>query len=361
MTFGLARALSCRSMLARSRFRWDHHRLVLSAVLCFFLVGCRTAAVKSSVASAPSLPSTPTPTPASSPNGPPLIPPGPLGDLDQLFIASYTSSRSEFIQTAPPFIVVSGSNLILHRNGQKDTVRVIPDLYHALKDIAHIPFTVYLQLSPVAESGAPLTDESAISLRTLLTRIDAVQGVLAASGYTPDEIARQKEILNESQAIVASTLKSSRLDRATLDAFTHRMGPLMLLNAGDAGCLQIQATHAQMMKWKETLSPVEWNRLVVVNRARHQARYRNAATQYFHWLFNDSAPSWSYPGESMRVIYVESLGPNEDASDEFGTVLIDEKASMAFFEDPWRLSEDILSNGAAECIKKLPDADRFHH
>jgi hypothetical protein len=48
-------------------------------------------------------------------------------------------------------------------------------------------------------------------------------------------------------------------------------------------------------------------------------------------------------------------------SDEFGTVLIDEEASMAFFEDPWRLSEDILSNGAAECIKKLPDADRLNH
>jgi hypothetical protein len=257
--------------------------------------------------------------------------------------------------------VVSGSSLVLHRNGQKDSVRVIPDLYHALKDVAHVPFTVYLRLSPIAESGAPLTDANAISLRTLLTRIDAVHNVLRTSGYTPDEITRQTEILNESQAIVSSTLKNGRLDRATLNTFTHKMGPLMLLNAADAGCLQIQATHAQMMKWKETLSPVEWNRLVVVNRARHQARYRNAATQYFHWLFNDSAPSWSYPGESMRVIYVESLGPSEDASDEFATVLIDEEASIAFFEDPWRLSEDILSNGAAECIKKLPDADHLHH
>jgi hypothetical protein len=253
-----------------------------------------------------------------------------------------------------------GSSLVLHRNGQKESVRVIPDLYHALKDIAHVPFTVYLQLLPVAENGTLQTDAQAISLRTVLTRITAVQSVLAAGGYTPDEITRQTEILNESQAIVSSALKSNRMDRATLNTFTHKMGPLTLLNAADAGCLQIQATHAQLMKWKETLSPVEWNRLIVVNRARHQARYRNAATQYFHWLFSDSAPSGSYPGENMRVIYVESLAPNEDASDEFA-VLIDEEAAMAFFEDPWRLSEDILSNGAAECIKKLPDADRLHH
>ena len=39
----------------------------------------------------------------------------------------------------------------------------------------------------------------------------------------------------------------------------------------------------------------------------------------------------SYPGESMRVIYVESLGPGEDASDELATVLIDADASHAFF------------------------------
>jgi hypothetical protein len=230
MIFGLAKPSSCRWMLARSRWRRERQCLVLSAVLCLASVGCRTAAVRSSVASAPTLPSTPPATATSSPNGPPPIPPGPLGDLDQLFIDSYTSSRSELVQTAPPFIVVSGSNLVLHRNGQKDSVRVILDLYHALKDIAHVPFTVYLQLAPLAESGAPLTDAKAIPLRTLLTRIDAAQKILATGGYTADEITRQTEILNESQAIVSSTLKNNRADRSTLIAFTHQMGLLMLLN-----------------------------------------------------------------------------------------------------------------------------------
>jgi hypothetical protein len=283
-----------------------------------------------------------------------------LGDLDQLFIDSYTSSRSESIQEASPFIVISGSNLILHRNGKKDSARVIPDLYHALKDIAHLPFTVYLQLSPLAATGTPLTDAKATQLRSLLTRIQAVQGVLATSGFTSDEMARQTEILDGSQTLISSTLKNNGVDRTGLDVYAHRMGPLMLLNASDAGCLQIQGTHTQMMKWKESLSVDEWQALIVVNRARHQARYRNAATQYFHWLFNDRSTSWSYPGESMRVIYAESLGPKEDASDELGTVLIDAGVSASFFEDPWRLSEDILSNGAASCIGKLPDADRLH-
>jgi hypothetical protein len=191
-------------------------------------------------------------------------------------------------------------------------------------------------------------------------KIDAAQHSLASGGYTSEEIPRQQQILDESQRMVSNTLDQKRIDAAILTAYTQRMGPLMLLNAYDAGCLQVKGTHAQMMKWKGTLSSSEWNNLMVVNRARHQARYRNAATQYFHWLLGDKGPSWSYPGESMRVIYAESLGPNEDASDEFATVLIDEGASTAFFDNPWRLSEDILSDGAEECIRKLPDADRVH-
>jgi hypothetical protein len=334
--------------------------LLLSGVLCFLLTGCRSAPVKAAVPAAPASPGSATPVIAGAPSGPPLIPAGPLGDLDQLFIDSYTSTRSEVIGKAAPFVVVSGSNLVLHRNGQKETVHVIPDLYHALKDIAHLPFTVYLDLSPVADATAPITAAKATQLQTLLTRIQSVQGVLATGGYSADEIPRQTEILEASKAMVSLTLKNNRIDRTSLGGFAHRMGPLMLLNAKDAGCIQIQGTHAQMMKWKETLSADEWQHLAVVNRARHQARYRNAATQYFHWLLNDTSTSWSYPGESMRVIYAESLAPKEEAQDELGTVVIDAEVSTAFFDDPWRLSEDILSEGADACIKKLPDADRLH-
>jgi hypothetical protein len=334
--------------------------LLVVGALCILLAGCRSSAVKAFVPARTASPVTASQTNPSSPSGPPLIPAGPLGDLDQLFIDSYMSTRSQTIEKAPPFVVVSGNNLILHRNGQKDSVRVIPDLYHALKDIAHLPFTVYLQLSPPANVPTPLTEAQTIQLQKLLMRIEAVQRVLATGGYNSNEMGRQTEILETSNAIVSSALKTKRVDRPSLDSFAHRMGPLMLLNANDAGCIQIQGTHAQMMKWKEPLSAYEWQHLTVVNRARHQARYRNAATQYFHWLLNDSSTSWSYPGESMRVIYAESLAPKEEAQDELGTVVIDAQVSTAFFDDPWRLSEDILSNGADECIKKLPDADRLH-
>jgi len=41
-------------------------------------------------------------------------------------------------------------------------------------------------------------------------------------------------------------------------------------------------------------------------------------------------------------------------------VQIDADASQAFFSDPWRMSEDILSDGAAAGIAKLPGKDRLY-
>jgi hypothetical protein len=333
--------------------------LLSSSLCCVGIAGAQTPTPPPSQEA----PATP---PPAAPKGLQPIPKGPIGDVDQLFLDSYLSRRTDVIKLTTPFIVVSGSTLILHRNDVTEPpVRVIPDLYHALKDIAHVPFAIYLQLSPVAETGAELTDDQLKEMKLFQSKIDAARNVLASGGYTPEELARQKQILEASENIVVTTLQSRKVDKASLASFAKLMGPLMLSNAWDAGCAQIKATHAQVMIWKSQLSKDEWSRLIAVSVARHQARYRNAGTQYFHWLIGDDAPSWSYPGESMRVIFAETLGKGPDgkeehASDELGTILVDADASNAFFGNPWRLSEDILSDGAAACIKELPAADRIH-
>jgi hypothetical protein len=107
------------------------------------------------------------------------------------------------------------------------------------------------------------------------------------------------------------------------------------------------------MAWKAMLTPDEWSRLRIVNLSPHQPRYRNTLTQYFAWLFPEAAPKWSYPGESMRSVYAESLFEHQDARDMAATVQIDREASADFFGDPWRLTEDLLSDGASACIETL--------
>ncbi|HEV3037607.1 MAG TPA: hypothetical protein VHA33_07470 [Candidatus Angelobacter sp.] len=328
-------------------------RVRLSAAGCVLLVSLWATLAGPATALAQSN------SPASSSTRATPVSPDPLGDLNQLFLDTYTARRVAVIQATSPFIVASGSIFVLHRNGQKDTIHVIPDIYHALKDISHVPFTIHLLLSSTTKDDGALTDTQAGQLSVLLGKIGAAHKALATGGFTPEELTRQDQILNASEAIVSAILQPKRVDRPSLIAFERKMGPLMMLNSNAAACYQIQRIHPQMMQWKNMMTSSEWDRLMVVIHSGHQPRYQNVVTQYFHWLFGDQGPSWSYPGESFRVTYAESLGPKEDASDELATVLIDADASAAFFQDPWRMSEDILSKGAAECIGKLPQSDRI--
>jgi hypothetical protein len=119
--------------------------------------------------------------------------------------------------------------------------------------------------------------------------------------------------------------------------------------------------HAQMMTWKSSMTSDEWDRLVAINPGVIQPRYRSLATQYFGWLFRAPAPRWAYPGENERVIYSEFLHPHRDSGELLASIRMDADAGTAFFGNRWRLSEDLLSDGAARCIARLPERDRLWH
>ncbi len=287
--------------------------------------------------------------------------PDPLGDLDSSFLEAYTSLMASVTKAGRPYIVVAGSNLEFHRKGQQESVRVLPDIYHALKDVAHIPFTIYLRLVAAADSGMPLTDEQLAQLRSFSSQLVSGRTALTAAGFDAVQLYRQQKIFDDSMSLLNSTIAAKQISKSALESFTRGVAPLLLADADDAACYQIQATHNQMMKWKSVLTSEEWTHLVVVNMSGHQPRYRNVETQYFGWLFNTQGPQWSYPGESVRMIYAESLSPGQGADAELASVEIDAAAARAFFGNEWRLSEDLLSDGAAKCIAKLPVSDRQWH
>lgn len=68
-------------------------------------------------------------------------------------------------------------------------------------------------------------------------------------------------------------------------------------------------------------------------RGAHQARYLNATTQYFAWLFDEGARGGPYPGESDQVVYAETIFGDQKARDVLATVVLDAHASEAFFGD----------------------------
>jgi hypothetical protein len=292
--------------------------------------------------------------------GPPPIPPSPLGDVNTLFLNEYVARIDAITQVHPLYIEVSGNNLILHRNGQEESQRVIPDILHALKDVSHVPFLLYLRLAPLS-SNEQLSETEIAGLETLSAKISAARDALSTGGFNNVQTKRQQRIIDSSLALLHTTIEAKRIPHSTLEGYTHSMAPLLLENADNAACYAIQGMHAQMMTWKSSMTSKEWDRLVVINPGVVQPRYRSLATQYFAWLFRAPAPVWAYPGENERVIYSEFLHPHRDSGELLASIRIDADASTAFFGNKWRLSEDLLSDGAARCIARLPERDRVWH
>jgi hypothetical protein len=289
--------------------------------------------------------------------GPPPTPPSPLGEVNTLFLNEYVARVDAITQVHPLYVEVSGNNLILHRNGQQESQRVIPDVYHALKNVSHVPFLLYLRLAPFT-SKEQLSETEIAGLETLSAKISAARDVLATGGFNDVQMKREQRILDRSLALLRATIEAKRISHPALLGFTHSMAPLLMENSSDAACYAVKGMHAQMMKWKSSMSASEWKRIVAINPGVVQPRYRSLATQYFAWLFPAPAPVWAYPGENERVIYSEFLHPHRDSGEMLASFEIDADAGTAFFRNKWRLSEDLLSDGAARCVARLPERDR---
>lgn len=281
----------------------------------------------------------------------------PLAALNRLFREAYRDERARMKGELSPVIVFAGDELTLVRDGKSEVARVLPPSFHQLKAIAHLPFALYLRLKRVADLPAGLTDLGFLAdFRPTIAR---ARQALSGLGLNARQLERQEEIFSATEALLAEVESRHTVGGAELRAFAARLGRAMLTNTHEAACLEIQGLHAQMMVWKKRMSCAEWGRLRAVNRASHQSRYSSAATQYFAWLLGGIAPPWAFPGESLRVVYAETLRPGDEARDLLATVVVDADASQAFFGDPLLLSADILSHGAANCIDTLPAEDRL--
>jgi hypothetical protein len=112
-------------------------------------------------------------------------------------------------------------------------------------------------------------------------------------------------------------------------------------------------THAAVMRWKKRIPPDEWKRLVVVVRGPQMPRRMNILTQYFAKVLDEPSHNLGYPLESRRLIYAEFIPPGRDHLDLMSTAFIDGDASEAFFGDRWRMSRDLLADGAQEYLRGI--------
>jgi len=325
-------------------------KLTLSlAVLAF---GCRAPQTQNAVPSPGS--SISTGALKTTASGEPYTIPEPLISLNKLFLDGYKIRQATVRTNISPVMVANFSTLELYWHGVAETNRSIPDIYHALKAVAHVPFGIFLRVEPCSsESNAQVPDSVLQALKAYQAQIKAAHDALPAAGFSETQLVRQKQILAASMAYASNVATTAHTPRSQFMAFARSVGPLMLENANDAAAAQLEMTHAVVMKWKKRIPADEWQRLVVVVRGFQMPRRMHILSQYFAKLLDEPSHNLGYPLESRRLIYAEFIPQGRDHLDLMATTFIDGDASEAFFADRWRMGRDVLADGAQAYLRKL--------
>src|SRR5437899_1212867 len=108
-----------------------------------------------------------------------------LVSLNELFLDGY-KTRQAFVKTnTSPLIVADISSLILYWRGLTETNPCIPDIYHALKAVAHVPFGIFLRVDGYAdETGSVVADSILGELRAYPARIMEAEAPLEEAGFS---------------------------------------------------------------------------------------------------------------------------------------------------------------------------------
>lgn len=280
--------------------------------------------------------------------------PDELYELNRLFLGSYKARRAVVKSTVQPLIVANFDTLTFTWKGVTVTNEVIPEIYHSLKAVAHVPIGLFFKLQPVARPGGGVIPATvAAELQAYRDQIAATTPALAKAGFTPPQRARQEEIFRRSLAFCDDLKRTGKLAPAELQAFSRALGPALLANAGEAAIVQLTATHAVVMQWRQRVPPERWCELTVVVPGPQTPRRLNLFIQYFARVLGEPGHHLGYPLESRHLIYAEHLLPGRDPLDLMATTFMDGDASEAFFGDRWLMSRDLLADAVTRELRHL--------
>ncbi|WP_437970912.1 hypothetical protein WMF04_17230 [Sorangium sp. So ce260] len=283
-----------------------------------------------------------------------LAPTDPLGALNQAFLDAYAARREAVLTSIEPIIAQIDDSLILRRGGQRFEGPARTRRYHELKVVAHAPLAVHALLS-----GRGAVDGDARGrMADLRQRIAAAAADLEGRGFTPEQLARQRRILDASLAILDEASAAGGVAPEALSAFTRAQTPDVLLNAEDAARDQIETMHATVEAWKRDMTPEERERLRAVVAVSHMARPGNVAAQYFSITLGET---WQgrFDQEDLRpgkrVLTAEATFDEAEAFALLATHALDAGVATRFFGEETRLARDILADAAERIL-----AGMFH-
>lgn len=268
--------------------------------------------------------------------------PDPLRDLNQSFRAAYAKAKKEAIAKKGPVVFVESDHLVLLRDGQRADAPIIPKLYTLLKEVAHVPLTIFLLLPAEGELSEPQRTE----LRAFRAQMTVGRQALAEHSLDKETRERQEKIFAASEQFLDGVLARKKVKASEMNEFAGQMRPLLLANMAGAAKAELDALDRQMRTWRGEMTPEEWKQLRVLILGSALPRKDNLATQFFARLLGEK-------GEGPRIIYTESIYEEPRALDQLGRHLVDTDIGQSFFNDPRRMMRDLLGDAAAEYIKRM--------
>ncbi|WP_437290836.1 hypothetical protein [Sorangium sp. So ce406] len=293
-----------------------------------------------------------------------LTPGDALGDLNQAFLDAYAARREAVLATIEPIIAQIDDSLILRRGGQRFEGPARTRRYHELKAIAHVPLAVHALLSGRrwALDGGALDGGGRRRMAELRQRIAAAAGDLDRRGFTPEQLERQRRILDASAALLDEASATGGVAPEALTTFARAQTEDVLRNAEDAARDQIETMHATVEGWRRQMTPEERDGLRAVVAVSHMARPGNVAAQYFSVTLGEA---WQgrFDQEDLRpgkrVLTAEATFDEAQAFALLATHALDAGVATRFFDEETRLSRDILADAAerilAGMFRKAPE------
>ena len=251
-----------------------------------------------------------------------------------------------------PVVVLIGDDATLLCDGGEQREQVMPARYHELKALAHLAFGV--QLTLMANKSGRLTELTANELHKKHAQIREAQAAVNASTTCASCSPKMKApagLLCRARALVDRVLAEGVVDFDRLQEHVRALASHAFETAQLAVCIELEQLHALLGRWRNDLGERRWAGLYVVICGAHQARYREAACQYFGQLLHEAEGSAAERED--RLVYGEGLTDIDAALDLLARHIVDQRASNILFGDRRRLQEDLLADAAATEVRKL--------
>ncbi len=269
-----------------------------------------------------------------------------FNEVNQQLLRNYTDAKAELHDRLGPFVLCMGNSLTLISGKTRETIPFIKQHYTGLKEVSHITLGTFVLL--VNHVDETISDKSISKLKEYKSAIEkASPEVSKNEGLEPSDDARQEALIAKTLAFLDKTIKAKRVSADELQSYVRATSVPDLENAYEAVASQLTSMDKTMAKWRKEMTPDQWSKLYVFIATAHMPRQELLAYQYFAKLLNQSQ-------EGDRIIVGENpeTTTEEQGIDLLLTHILDRKVAIQFFNDPWRMHRDLLSDAGKKWLQE---------